>query len=122
MRRLSLEVPPPARQSWSISRFLIDRRSGRRTVMVSISKLRGVQSYLETSRVRQYIQHPPEKPINILKIARQFVLIDGYHRVCAAINRGETTIAARIYRCRPSEYRKMLRNMRENRRFSERYL
>lgn len=71
---------------------------GIRTVF--INNLVTPQEYVQTNRLREFIQNPQSGEVRVVQVGNDMVLMDGNHRAVAGYLMGKKTIRAHIYRRR----------------------
>jgi len=75
-------------------------------VTVPISAIQTGQPYLIRSRVKHYVEQPSNAPLTLVDQDGQLVVIDGNHRLMAAILRGDSTVQAQIFQPRQPKPRR----------------
>lgn len=73
--------------------------------MVKIDHIKSSQTHVSPNAVNAIAQEPAEKqdPVHLWKNSRGLRVIDGNHRINAAIQRGDTHVMAHIWK-EPSKY------------------
>jgi hypothetical protein len=68
--------------------------------MVKISSIKSAQTDVYPKTVKRYSERPSEEfsPVQLWKDSKGLRVFDGNHRINAAIARGDTHIAARIWK------------------------
>lgn len=65
---------------------------------ISISNLVTPQEYIQTNRIREFIQNPQPGEVRVVQVGNDMVLVDGNHRAVASQLMGKKTIRAHVYR------------------------
>lgn len=122
-RYLMLTLPPAAKRRYRVFGRQLDLRTGRKPTTVRIATLRNLQLGVSRAGVLHHLHNPElAQPIKVIRIARELVIVDGHHRVCAAMHRGQKFIDALVYSLRPAEYRTMLSETLDMERFLRRHI
>lgn len=64
----------------------------------SISNLVTPQEYVQTNRIREFIQNPQLGEVRVVQVDGNMVLVDGNHRAVASQLMGKKTVKAHVYR------------------------